>query len=219
MADAAYQAKYLGIARMLWQASERDFSSIPEDYCEHLRHEYVDGDISLAPLLSKFESFSELDDHEFEEAVEILGKVNPEDWPSVEDIELVYLDLLLQSEGEYAHDYVEDNLTTGERTEKVLAEAIKSVFGAPVTKIRNEKGYYPNVVNNFLQQEDGTFMGTFEYQGNQFLFEVYPDEEGWVVTYRMSPDSLDDLPPVPLEDQKEKEKPDYTRHIRHRGWR
>lgn len=216
--DSAYQAKYLGIARMLWQASERDFSSIPEDYCEHLRHEYVDGDISLAPLLPKFESFGELEDYEFEEIIEILGKVNPNDWPDPQDVESISVEDILDNIEEYNYDFVEDNLTTGERTEKVLAEAIKSVFGAPVTKIRNEKGYYPNVVNNFLQQDDGTFMGTFEHDGKKFLFEIYPDEQGWVVTYRMAPDSLDKLPPIPIEDQKEKDKPDYTRHVRHRGW-
>ena len=124
--DAAYQAKYLGIARMLWQASEGDPSRIPSDYAEHLSHTYSDGDISLVHLLPKFESFSELEDAEMDEAIEMLGKVNPEDWPLAEDVEGVSAEKLLGEYGEdnFDYDYVEDNLSTGEKVEKVLTEVI-----------------------------------------------------------------------------------------------
>ena len=134
MADAAYQTKYLGIARMLWQASEGDPASIPENYCEHLSHEYIDGDISLVSLLNKFESFSELEDQEIEEAVEMLGKVNPEDWPSVEEIEGVSLEDLLRvyDEDVSEFDFVEDNLSTADKVEKVLIEVISKIGRAHV---------------------------------------------------------------------------------------
>ena len=219
MADAAYQAKYLGIARMLWQASEGDPASIPENYCEHLSHEYIDGDISLVSLLNKFESFSELEDQEIEEAVEMLGKVNPEDWPSVEEIEGVSLEDLLRvyDEDVSEFDFVEDNLSTADKVEKVLIEVISSVFGDRVSTIRSEKGYYANPKNNFLQEDDGTFAGTFMYDGNKFMFEVAPAEDGWLCTYRMHWDSVDKLPPVNQSD--DDTQTDYTRRVRHRGWK
>jgi len=213
--DAAYQAKYLSMARLLWQASEGNPCRIPSDYAEYLNHTYADGSISLVSLLPKFDYSEELEPEEIEEAIEILGKVNPGDWPDIEDILEVSLDEILACyEEDASYDFVEDNISVGYQVEKSLEQAISSVFGGKVSKIRNQKGHEPNVVNNFLQQEDGTFMGTFEYESNQFLFELYPDEQGWVLTYRMSPKSLDSLPPLHEESTGSK-----GRHIRHRGWK
>lgn len=219
MADAAYQAKYLGIARMLWQASEGNPASIPENYCEHLNHEYIDGDISLVSLLNRFESFSELEDQEIEEAVEMLGKVNPEDWPNLEEIEGVSLEDLLcvYDEDASEFDFVEDNLSTADKVEKVLIEVISSVFGDRVSTIRSEKGYFANPKNNFLQEDDGTFAGTFMYDNNKYMFEVAPAEDGWLCTYRMHWDSVDKLPPVSQSD--DERQTDYTRRVRNRGWK
>jgi hypothetical protein len=219
MADAAYTAKYLGIARMLWEASEGDPSSIPADYCEHLNHEYIDGDISLVSLLNKFDYTEELEDYEVDEAIEALGKVNPEDWPNIEDIEGVSIEELLKVYEKDAceFDFVEDNLGTSEKVEKVLIEVISSVFGDTVSTIRSEKGYFANPKNNFLQEDDGTFTGTFEYDGNKYLFEVAPTENGWLCTYRMHWDSANKLPPK--HDEDDKDKTDYERKVRHRGWK
>jgi hypothetical protein len=220
--DSAFQAKYLTIARMLWNASEGDPTGIPRDYAEHLNHTYVDGDISLVSLLPKFESFSELDDVDIEEAIEMLGKVSPEDWPNVEDIEGVSVEELLRVYDIDAtkpedFNFVEDNLGTAEKVEKVLIEVISSVFGDKVSTVRSEKGYFPNPKNNFLQEEDGTFAGTFMYDGNKFMFEIAPAEDGWIATYRLHWDSLDSLPPKHDEDDKDKN--DYERKVRFRGWR
>ena len=218
--DAAYSARYLSIARLLWQASEGDPSRIPQDYAEHLNHSFVDGDISLGSLLPLVEDYSEMDEVEIEEAIEMLGKVNPDDWPLLEDIEGVFLSDFLRAfddEGEGEYDFVEDNLSTAEKVEKVLIEVISSVFGDKVSTIRSEKGFYANPKNNFLQADDGTFEGTFMYDGHKFMFEVYPDEQGWGVTYRLHWNSVDKLPPHHDEDDPEKN--DYTRRVRHRGWK
>ena len=204
---------------MLWEASKGDPLSIPADYCEHLRHEYVDGDISLVSLLNKFDYTEGLEDFEVEEAIEMLGKVSPEDWPNIQDIEGVSVEDLLHVYDENASefDFVEDNLSTAEKVEKVLIEVISSVFGDRVSTVRSEKGYYANPKNNFLQEDDGTFAGTFEYDGNKFLFEVAPAENGWLCTYRMHWDSIDKLPPINQSD--DETQTDYTRHVRHRGWK
>ena len=219
MADAAYQAKYLGMARLLWQASEGDPSRIPADYAEHLNHVYYDGDISLVGLLPVVEDYSELEEFEIDEAIEMLGKVAPGDWPEVEDIEGVSLEELLRvyDQDASSFDFVEDNLSTAEKVEKVLIEVISSVFGDKVSTIRSEKGYFANPKNNFLQEDDGTFAGTFMYDGNKFIFEVAPAEDGWLCTYRMHWDSVDKLPPIPQQD--DASKTDYTRKVRNRGWK
>ncbi len=204
---------------MLWNASEGCPENIPESYCEHLNHKYVDGDISLVSLLSKFNYTEDLEDFEVEEAIEMLGKVNPEDWPNIEDIKGVSIEELLHIYDEDASvfEFVEDNLGTSEKVEKVLIEVISSVFGDRVSNIRSEKGYFGNPKNKFLQAEDGTFAGTFMYDGNKFLFEIAPAEDGWICTYRMHWDSVDKLPPVVQADNKNDT--DYTRHVRNRGWK
>jgi hypothetical protein len=218
--DAAYSARYLSIARLLWQASEGDPSRIPRDYAEHLNHSFVDGDISLGSLLPLVEDYSELDEVEIEEAIEMLGKVNPDDWPLLEDIKGVSLSDFLRAfdDGEEEeYNFVEDNLSTAEKVEKVLIEVISSVFGDRVSTVRSEKGYFANPKNNFLQEEDGTFAGTFMFGDHKFIFEVYPDEQGWGVTYRLHWDALNALPPKHDEDREEVT--DYTRRVRHRGWK
>lgn len=215
MADAAYQAKYLGVARMLWDASHGIAEDIPENYCEYLSHEYSDGDISLVPLLPKLDYTENLEEWEVEEAIEMLGKVSPEDWPDVENIQSISAEALLQEPEEFS--FVEDNLSTAEKTERVLSQAISSVFGAPVSEIRSEKGYFPNPKNNFLQEDDGTFAGTFKHDGRKFMFEVFPDEQGWTITYRMHWTDLDKVPPLPVQD--DEKKTNYTRQVRNRGWR
>jgi hypothetical protein len=217
--DSAYQAKYLSMARLLWQASEGDPSRIPAEYAAHLNHDWADGDISLVSLLPKFESFSELEDFEVEEAIEMLGKVSPGDWPHMEEIEGISLEELLHifDEDACSFDFVEDNLSTAEKVEKVLIEVISSVFGDKVSTIRSEKGFFANPKNNFLQEEDGTFAGTFMHDGNKFMFEVAPSEDGWLCTYRMHWDSVDKLPPY--HDEENPDKNDYTRRVRHRGWK
>jgi hypothetical protein len=209
------------MARLLWQASEGDPCRIPSNYAEHLNHTYADGSISLVSLLPKLEEFSELEDFEVEEAIEMLGKVSPEDWPYIEDIEGVSVEELLRVYDTDATDpegfnFVEDNLSTAEKVEKVLIEVISSVFGDKVSTIRSEKGYFANPKNNFLQEDDGTFAGTFMFDGNKFLFEVAPAEDGWICTYRMHWDAVDKLPPYHDEDNPDKN--DYTRRVRHRGW-
>lgn len=217
--DAAYQAKYLSMARLLWQASEGDPSQIPADYAEYLNHDYADGDISMVGLLPLVEDYSEMEDHEIEEAIEMLGKVTPGDWPDIEDIEGVSLEELLRIYDEDAteFDFVEDNLGTAEKVEKVLIKVISSVFGDKVSTIRSEKGYFASPKNDFLQEDDGTFAGTFMHDGKKFLFEVAPAEDGWICTYRMHWDELNKLPPLPSEDNSSKN--DYTRRLRHRGWK
>jgi hypothetical protein len=215
MADAAYQAKYLSVARLLWDSVNGNPGDIPSDYCEHLSHEYLDGDVSFAPLISKLDHTEHLESWEIEEAIEMLGKVSPGDWPDPQDIESISAEALLHDFSEY--EFVEDNLGTAEKTERVLTEAISSVFGARVSEIRSEKGYFAHHKNSFLQEDDGTFAGTFRHDGKKFMFEVFPDEQGWTVTYRMSAEDLDKLPEISHQDDEKKS--DYTRQVRHRGWK
>lgn len=216
--DGAYQSKYLAVARMLWDASKRDPSSIPDSYCEHLSYQYSDGSVSLVPLLNRFEAERDLEDYEFDEAIELLGRVNPEDWPFIEEIESVDVEELLKLYEEDTTpplDFVEDNLGASDATQKILKRTLESVFGGTVSEIRDPSGHYPGPLNNFLQEEDGTFSGTFMHEGYKFDFEIAPTESGWLCTYRMNATSLGKVPPV---HKKSKKKHSESRRVRARGW-
>lgn len=216
--DGAYQSKYLAVARMLWGASKGDPGSIPDSYCEHLSYQYSDGSVSMASLLNRFEVERELEDYEFDEAVEILGKVDPEDWPFQEDIEGIDVEELLRVYDEDAtqpFEFVEDNLGSSDATQKILIQTIESVFGGKVSDIRDPSGHYPGPLNNFLQEEDGTFSGTFMHEGYKFDFEIAPTESGWLCTYRLNATSLGQVPPRPSSSKKKHSEP---RRVRARGW-
>lgn len=221
MSDSAYAAKYIGIARMLWEASERNLASIPVDYSEHLRHEYSDGSVSLAHLLPLFTHEEGLENWEFDEAIELLGKVRPEDWPNESDILQIDLEELLEKreiEEEEEFSFIEDNLGTAEKVEKTLQSVLTSAFGERVDKIRSRSGDFPKASNRFLQESDGTFSGTFEFNDLKFLFEIVPTESGWLVTYRMNESSLDNLAPIPMSEDPKLKKKDETRSAT-RGWK
>jgi hypothetical protein len=213
--DGAYTQKYVAVAKMLLDASGGDPARIPGHYAEHLRHEYNDGDISLAYLLPKLESVDALEDYEIEEAIEILGKVNPEDWPYPNEIESVDVEELLRVYDEDASslEYMEAPGTTSEKAELVLRHAIESVWGDIVDKVRSDSGKYPDEDNQYLQQPDGSYKGSFEYDGKKFDFVIEPDDVGWILQYRMATKSLDALPPITDMDNQEEES------SRNKGWR
>ena len=219
--DSAYQARYIPVARMLWEGSEADPSRIPRHYAEHLSYKYVDGDVSLASLIDRFQGYQGLEDYELEEVIEILGKVSPNEWPDPESVKSVDVESLLRvydtcgEEEEFSYVETEVPGTTSEKAEKVLRHAIESVFGDKVQKVRSAKGEYPDEENGYLQEANGAFKGTFEFDGKDFDFTLEPDEAGWTLQYRMTASSFDSLPPVP-PDSVEGENVEKTR--RNRGW-
>jgi hypothetical protein len=213
--DSAYTQKYVAVAKMLWDASSGDPSSIPRNYTEHLDHKYLDGDISLAGLISRFDNFEGLENYELEEAIEMLGKVNPGDWPYPDEVESVDVEGLLRVYDEDASslEYMEAPGTTSEKAELVLRHAIESVWGDIVDKVRSDSGKYPDEDNQYLQQPDGSYKGSFEYDGKKFDFVIEPDDVGWTLQYRMATKSLDALPPITDMDSQTDES------SRNRGWK
>jgi hypothetical protein len=208
MSDAAYQVKYLQMARLLWDCSQGSPAEIPSEYTDHLSHSYNDGDVSLVPAFTKFEFTEGLDMEEWDEAIELLSKVSEKDWPFIEDIIGINVEELLKIYDEDAtgFDFVEDNLGTAEKIEKGLAAIIESVLGEKVDNIRSASGGYPTPDNNFLQEADGTFKGTFTHGSHKFNFEIFPDENGWTATYRLDAATLDSLPPLHGDDDAAEEK-------------
>jgi hypothetical protein len=169
----------------------------------------------MVGLLPKITDISGLEDYEIDEVLGLLSKVNPSDWPYPEDIETINTEELLHIYDEDAStaDFAETPGTTSERAELVLRHAIESVFGDTVDKVRSTSGKYPDVDNQYLQEPDGSFKGSFEYDGKKFDFQLEPDELGWTLQYRMTASAFDKLPPITDMDSQVDES------ARNKGWR
>lgn len=216
--DQAYTSTFRENLNTVLKGSGGDWSKIPPEYLSHFFHTYVDGDISLIPLSSKLEKTEFLEEHEIGSVLEILSKVDPRVWPDPECVESIDAELLLNCGKDEPLDFVEDNLGTADKVEKVLKSVIENSFGKGVTSIRSHKGKYPSPENNFLQEEDGTFSGTFVFGPHKFNFEIAPTELGWICTYRMSEKSLDNLEKPEFKGKRKGNKK-FLRKVRNQGWR
>jgi hypothetical protein len=166
-------------------------------------------------LLPRLDHVESLENFEIEEAIEMLGKVNPEDWPYHGEIESINAEELLRiyDEDASSSDFAETPGTTSEKAELVLKHAIESVWGDIVQKVRSDSGQYPDADNQYLQQPDGSFKGSFEYDGKKFDFQLEPDELGWTLQYRMTAKTFDSLPPITdMSNQ-------VDESARNRGWK
>ena len=217
--DSAYLSQYYPMARLLLEACDTNAKDIPQHYLDNFHHKFANSDISLVPALSKLSHSESLEPWEFEEVLEILHRVNPRAWPDLESIESIDETLLLEDNPETKYEYVEDNLGTAEKVERTLKSVIESVFKDNVNSIRDAKGNYPSSTNKFLQQDDGTFSGTFLHGEHKFHFEVAPTEVGWICTYRLSESSLDRIPQIVKDVKRDNQKVSNTKSIRNKGWK
>lgn len=221
--DSAYLYSCEKGLRLLIEATHGDYSEIPQGYLDYFNHEFSDGDISLVPAVNTFENTDFLEIWEIEEAVETLSKVDPRQWPDVDDIVRVDVPALLDFDDsplpkDVANwEYVEDNLGTSEKAQKALKGVIESVFGKGVSQIRSRAGQYPSAKNNFLLEKDGTFAGIFKFEDYTFEFEVAPTEQGWLCTYRLDEKSLEKLEKPQFKGKREHKI--NRRKVRNRGWR
>lgn len=220
--DYLYQYSCGRNVRTLSEAVGGDWGSIPSNYLDHFNHSYSDGDISLIPAIGKLENTDFLEIWELDEVVEVLSKVDPSEWPSIDHIESIDAPSLLHGEGSSdgtlgnLQEFVEDNLGTSEKVQRALKATIESVFGDKIDNIRGRNGDFPSPKNHFLLEKDGTFAGTFKFQDFVFDFEIAPTEKGWLCTYRLNEKGLERL-----------EKPEFKgkddrkinrRKVRVRGW-
>lgn len=222
--DSAYFSSFSKSLHLLFDGVGGSWGNIPQQYLDYFHHVYADGDISLLPAVSSLENADMLEGWEVEEVLSTLSKVNPEHWPDPESIASIDAELLLADEDSEPNDFdegvrefVEDNLGTSEKTQKVLKGVLESVFGDGVSTIRSKQGKYPSPSNNFLQDKDGTFAGTFRFEDYLFDFEIAPTEQGWICTYRLDEKSLDKLEKPEFTGQRHDGKPKH-RKVRSRGW-
>lgn len=216
--DSSYLYSCEKNLRLLLEATNGDWASIPQNYLDHFHHEYSDGDISLIPAVNSFTNTDFLEIWQVEEAAEMLIKVGPHEWPDFDSIESIDVSSLLSKEDEDTEwDYVEDNLGTSEKVQKALKGVIESVFGTGISQIRSKTGQFPSAKNHFLLENDGTFSGIFKFEDFTFEFEIAPTERGWLCTYRLDEKSLDRLEKPEFKGKRDRKI--NRRKSRSRGWR
>jgi hypothetical protein len=217
--DDAFLHNYATTCHLLLDASGGEFVRIPENYASFLAHDYSDGSISALPAIHTVTGTDLLSDGEINTLLSQLAKVNPEEWPELSDIANIDANSLLSTETNTTqYNFVEDNLSTAAKVDSVLTQVLEETFKAKVHSIRDNKGSYPSPSNNFLQQSDGTFAGTFTHDTFKFYFEIAPTESEWICTYRLSERSLDTIPKKTKNTERDGKVKMEHRKIRSRGW-
>ncbi len=197
--DSQYQVQAMRAVQTLLQGSGGSFSRIPENYAQHLTHEYTDGSVSLLSKINTFEFSPELEDWQVQETLEDLMKVNPADWPALDDIATVDLDSVYNGLPEPALDYSEldfaevSDMEYGNKVGRMFKSAIESVFGQEIDAVGDQGGKAPSRSGGYCKDGDG-FRGTFEHDGKKFDFELCKDETGdWHLAYQLQKASRDKL--------------------------
>jgi hypothetical protein len=210
--DSQYKVQALRAVQTLLQGSGGTFSRIPESYAQHLTHEYSDGNVSLLSKINTFEFSEDLEDWQIVEAMEDLSKVDPNDWPELDDISTISLDAVYHGrdiDGFPSLD-VEDfaevsDMEYGNKVARMFKSAIESVFGQEVDSVGGSKGDMPSKNNQYCRDGDA-FRGTFEHDGKKFEFELCKDDAGdWNLAYKLHKQSRDKLF-KPAADTKQKGK-------------
>lgn len=221
--DSAYFATAKRSLSALVQGAEGSWYEIPKGYLNYFHHEFADGDVSLLPAAFSFDNVDGVEDWQMGEVIDLLSKVDPREWPDCDSIACTDVEELIYSLDNGANqaevmEYVEDNLGTSEKTQRVLKGVLESVFGKGVETIRSKQGKFPSPSNNFLQDKDGTFAGTFKFDSHLFDFEIAPTEKGWICTYRLDEKSLDNLEKPEFKGRRKDDKVKH-RKVRSQGWR
>jgi hypothetical protein len=210
--DSQYKVQALRAVQTLLQGSGGTFSRIPESYAQHLTHEYSDGNVSLLSKINTFEFSEDLEDWQIVEAMEDLSKVDPNDWPELDDISTISLDAVYHGRdiGGFPSLDVDDfaevtDMEYGNKVARMFKSAIESVFGQEVDSVGSHKGDMPNKGNKYCRDGEA-FRGTFEHDGKKFEFELCKDDAGdWNLAYKLSKASRDKLF-KPAADTKQKKK-------------
>ena len=197
--DSQYRVQALRAVNTLLQGSGGVFSRIPDTYAQHLTHEYSDGDISLLSKINTFEFSPELESWQIDEVIEDLAKVDPADWPSLEDIATIDLDSVYNGLPEPALDYSEfdfaevSDMEYGNKVGRMFKSAIESVFGQEIDSVGDSSGKPPSRSGGYCKDGEG-FRGTFEHEGKTFDFELCKDEANdWHLAYSLQKASRDKL--------------------------
>lgn len=176
------------VTDMLWSLSRGDLSKVPQPYLDSLSFEYSDGSVSLLDQLSKVE-FSEGATHEdFQSVVNSLIKVDPQSWPFSESILSIQPDKLVNDTYPSYSESLEqpwDFSSPEDMSKKVelfLKKVISSVYLDGVRAVTDSEGNPPNLNNNYLMSDDGSFSGVFydsdPNEDKSFPFEIKEKSDG-----------------------------------------
>jgi hypothetical protein len=76
----------------LWNNTNGDLTSFPKSYLENLRHEFLDGDVSMLELMDRVDLGPNASYEDYCEVRDILLKVDPARWPNPESVVEIYAD-------------------------------------------------------------------------------------------------------------------------------
>ena len=183
----------------LWNNTNGDLTSFPKSYLENLRHEFLDGDVSMLELMDRVDLGPNASYEDYCEVRDILLKVDPARWPNPESVVEIYADDLkyqIESDLDFSEfDFAEAPAPEGEdnlsdKMELFFKKVISSFYLDGVTAVTDQEGNPPNQANNYLMAPDGkSFSGVFydsapNQQSKSFPFSITESSDGqWGIKY------------------------------------
>lgn len=204
-ADQSFSENARRVADFLWETTGGNLSEFPLSYLENLRHEFVDGKVSMMELIDRVDLGPEATYDDYVEMVDMLLAVEPDRFanPPEEIVEIQPTQLLYEfepdldfSEFDFAEEVeVEEEVTVdqdplSDKMELFLKKVIASVYQDGVTSVTDIQGNPPNAANNYLLADDGkSFSGIFydsppNEEAKKFPFKIVekgPDQ--WQIKY------------------------------------
>jgi hypothetical protein len=181
------------VTDLLWETTGGDLSSTPLSYLENLRHEYVDGKVSMLELMDRVDLGENATYDDYCEVVDNLLKVDPSRWPQPESVLSVKTsDLLYEVQPEFSEfdevDFAESDDDMSSKMESFLKKVIATVYMDGVTNVTDTNGDPPNLNNNYLLSDDGKeFSGLFYGKTNKgdkaYPFAITDNNGKWVIEY------------------------------------
>lgn len=202
--DQAFTEGAHRVTDFLWNTTGGDLSQFPHSYVETLRHEYMDGKISMLEVIDRIDLGPEATYEEYCEVVDALLSVDPGSWPDADLIVGVPSEnLLYEFEtdldfSEFAFEDFAENPPPADpsgdplsdKMELFFKKVISSIYLEGVTSVTDAQGNPPNKANRYLMSGDGkAFSGIFYDQSPgekpiQYNFSITEDSNGkWTLRY------------------------------------
>ena len=204
-ADQSFSENARRVADFLWETTGGNLSEFPLSYLESLRHEFVDGKVSMMELIDRVDLGPEATYDDYVEMVDMLLAVEPDRFanPPEEIVQIQPTQLLYEfepdldfSEFDFAEEVeaeeeiIVDQDPLSDKMELFLKKVIASVYQDGVTSVTDMQGNPPNAANNYLLADDGkSFSGIFydsppNEEAKKFPFKIVekgPDQ--WQIKY------------------------------------
>lgn len=178
--DRSFSEGARRVTDLLWETTNGDVTAFPRSYLENLRHEYVDGKVSMLELIDRVDLGPDASYDDYCEIVDALMSVDLSDWPETDSVYSIPADRLPYEVDAASEDYTEETELDfaeddmGPKMEKFLRKILSTVYLDGVGKVTGIDGKPPSEDNNYLLSDDGKEFNGIFYDSERPRERSYP---------------------------------------------